>query len=318
MKKDLVLWFLKVNINSHIFEVYENPKKIKEINNMIRKYIKNGIEYKKVEIQKFEIDGVEKETEVEITYKFATIELLDETRNKSIYGSIIKSHKLYGGKVDVETGDKIIKTLENDEKIMFYYDISHEIITFHRTYRFGEKQFLEAFQKLLNMSFIGKEEEVYFEISFLKKGLNLSDIVLELKKLGKIEELKIKVIPPNPTSKFLEELQKDGEKKLKEFEEGKITEKSIIFKSSTESGLKIDSKMLKKELEASTAIHSKLTEEEALDKGYVEITAENKSGKKLSTKGSDMKAIKIHLSLFDKTKFNFINICKEKIESLLT
>ena len=58
-----------------------------------------------------------------------------------------------------------------------------------------------------------------------------------------IEELKIKVIPPNPET-GLEDLHADLEYNLDNLNEGHITEYSIIFKSKTPEKLNIDSTII--------------------------------------------------------------------------
>lgn len=301
------LWFLKVSLNSHIFQIYSKEKNLDEISNLIINNFRNGISVIK--------SNIEPDKSIsEITYTLSNIDKLNVTYGYSIFGSIIKSHKLFAGKINPITGDKKFHPVENDEKIMFYYDVYKETVIYHKTNRFGQTEFLNIFKEILNKIIVPTDENYYFEVAYRQTGMNFDEIRQELRNIKKIEELKIKVIPPNPET-GLEDLHADLEYNLDNLNEGHITEYSIIFKSKTPEKLNIDSTIINNTINQSINIHSKIPTEEILNKGYVEIVAIDESGNRISS--LEMKPIKHSIPEEKKNKTGFINYCRDIIDVII-
>lgn len=308
----VTLYFSKININSHIYNVYEDKKELKRILDLVYLKIKDGVEYKR-EAQKYQENG---ETYLyDANYKFSNIHKLDGELKGTIVGTIIKNSKLFINEVDEKTGKIKKKAVPNSEVIDFYFDVHNEIVAFHTTNRFGYQEFNLAFKHLLNISTSEPDEEYNFEVSLLKKGLNVKDIKKELKNIGKLEMLKIEIIPPNPDDGLLDNIQKNGEKYLNSIKAGNITNTSTIFISKTQKGLNLDAKVIEEELEMINKIHPRLSSEEATQNGYVTVEATNKNGRFYTT--NDNKPVKDTLDDKPTNPLEFAKACKRKISSIL-
>lgn len=304
------LYFSKVNVNSHIFSVYEKPQKLMEILNLLLVKIKNDIGFDK-EVLRHDENG---EAYVyKAHYKFSSIEKLGSKFNNAIVGNVIKTFHLFVNKID-DDGKVIRIPVENNEVVRFYFDVYKETVAFHRTSWFGYVDFTEAFKQLLNASMKDCEEEYNFEVSLLRKGLNIQEIKSQLKKIGVIETLRIEIIPPNPNGPLLNGISSNGEKFLESAKEGNVTSRSILFTSKAQTGLLLDSEIVSDELEKVETIHSKLSDEEAVGKGYVTVEASSKNGRVYSTKDSNPIKDKIADGIVGITEF--AETCMRKITSI--
>ncbi|ABK84490.1 MULTISPECIES: hypothetical protein [Bacillus cereus group] len=305
----ITLYFSKVNINSHIFDVYEDKKKLKEILKKLYLNIKEDVSYVKQNLNYAE-NG---ETYIyDAEFKFNLINKLDDD---TIVGTVIKTSTLFVNQVNQETGDRKKIPVENSEVIEFYFDVYKEIVTFHRTNRFGHAEFTEAFQELVNKCMSEESEQYHFEVALLREGLNVEDIQKQLKTIGNLETLKIEIIPPNPDDDLLDEIQENGEEYITDIKEGNVTHTSTIFTSKETRGLNIDAKIIQEEFKKISKIHSKLTDEEATMNGYVTVEAINKSGRLYSTNKN--KAITDKIEEKPQNFMTFATICKKKIASVV-
>lgn len=307
----VTLYFSKVNINSHIYDVYENPDKLKQILNLLLINICDDIGYEKQEIGHDE-DG---ESYVYTAYyKFSSVEKLGDKYNNTIVGNVIKKSYLYAKQIDEATGEVKKIPVENNEVIRFYFDVYKEIVAFHRTIRFGYAEFNEAFNELINLSMKKHKKSYNFEVSILRKGLNINEIKKQLKEIGRIETLRIEIIPPNPDESLLNDIHENGEEFLKSVKDGNITSRSILFTSKAQEGLFLDAKIITDELTKVESIHSKLSSEEAIGKGYFTVEAEGKNGRKYSTKNNNPIKDKIDDGI--KGIVEYAEVCRNKILSI--
>ena len=136
-----------------------------------------------------------------------------------------------------------------------------------------------------------------------------------MKKIKNIEELKIDIIPPNPNKQLMKELAKNAEKKIKDMESGRITEKTITFKSNYKEGLDTESEEIDNAIYEFTSIHTKLTLEESTKNGYVNIEARSRNGEIYNTDDNKLLKSKIPKSLGHKAK-EFATRCKEVIDKI--
>lgn len=303
-----IMYFGKININDEkVFKVYSGAMTTTDIMRKLYIAINNGITYKR--IIKYKKDGKEQIEEQKFT--FTGINKFDNV----LVGGIIKTAKVYINKVDKKTGNRITIPTDNDEVVKFFMYPTKEIVTFHSTNRFGYQTFCRAFEGLLsNASKISDEDSTCFKVSLLTNGVSLQHIIEELKKIENIEILRMEVIPPNPDKHILEKIRRNGEKKLKDMEEGRITEKSIIFKSRDKRGLNPEAKEIVAELNNISSIHSQITVEKAIGNGYVEVEAISSNGSVYNT--NERKIIKDKLPnniIGDKM---FADYCKQKILEL--
>jgi hypothetical protein len=305
-----VLYFAKINVASHVQQMYKSGhEKREEILNLIIKNINNELECDRE--AKYSVEG-EEET-YNANYKFKYI----QKDGKVVIGNVIKNAPVKVRKLDERTGNIYVNAEENFELIQFYYDVSKEIVTFYRTQRFGYKEFVTAFEMLLNKAMENEEDDYEIEVELLREGLNIDKIKEELKKLGKIKDLKITINPPNPNEEQLDSALKRGEEELEEFKKANITSSSVLFETKDKDGINIDSPMVEKEIERTNYIHSKMKSEEATSKGDAKIEASNINGRSFSTEKSD--PIKDSITASQKDDFGeFIEVCQKKIASVIS
>lgn len=305
----ITLYFAKVNINSHIFKVYEDKEKFYEILKLVFLNIREDVSYKKNNLN-FTENGETYTYDAE--YKFNRIEKFNDN---TIAGSVIKTSHLFVNKLDENTGEVTKIPVENTEVIEFFFDVFKEKIAYYRTNRFGYSEFSQAFKELLNICMSSKSEEYNFEVSVLREGLSVEDIQKQLKEIGKLETLKVEIIPPNPDDDLLDEIQDNGEAYITGIKEGNVTYTSTAFTSKNSQGLNIDAKVIQKELNKINKIHSKLTDEKATMNGYVTVEATNKNGRFYST--NQNKPIKDRLEEKPSSRLKFADLCKQKIASIV-
>lgn len=306
------LYFAKINI-SKIYEVYREEISIKEIMDRLFISIKDKIEVEKIiEMQK---DG---DTIIEThKFSFSGINKLNNDPSEGMVGSIIKSHQIYVKQINKETGEKKVFPVHNDEIIEFYFSPYEEIITFYTANKFGYLQVCQAFEMLINecskLEF--GEQSDSFKVSMLTNGVSIDMIKEDLANLGPIQELSIRIIPPNPMNKTMKHLKENTEKKIKNYEESRITEETSIFKSEYVGGLDTSSKEIDDKLNNAIGIHSKISDEELTGNGYVKVFAVTRNGHEYNTDSKQV--IKVRVEETDVIgDVNFAKRCSEYIASL--
>ncbi|MTI62129.1 MAG: hypothetical protein FH762_19460 [Firmicutes bacterium] len=306
-----VLYFAKVRAASQIKEIYENPEKITIIMKLLMKNIDNDICYQREDIN--EIDG-EEITTYEATYAFKYIRKL----NKAIYGSIVKKSYMYvNSDIDERTGKLYKEQIDYVELIDFYFDTTSEVISYYTTSRFGFKEFANAFRELINIAMENEEEDYKFDVSVIRKGLKIEEIKEQLRKLGRLKDLKITINPPNANEEELNEILKNGEKRLEEMKEANVTSTSVLFNTESSKGLNIEAEMIDREINKIEEITSKLSSEEAISKNTATVEAHDRSGRRYTTKNNKPITDTIEEADIDNPD-RFIEICKDKIYSALS
>ncbi|MDM5336370.1 hypothetical protein QUF84_03870 [Fictibacillus enclensis] len=307
----VTLYFSKVSLNSHIFEIYEEKIELKSVLKTLYLSMKEGIEYIneglriKEDGEKFLYDA---------SYRFNFIEKPDGEFKDTVMGSVIKTAKIFINDIGND-GQMIKRAIDNKEIINFYFDVYKEIVVFHTTNRFGYKEFNMAFKELLNKCMSSHDIKYNFEMGLIKKGLNVQEIKQQLSSIGRLEYLKIEVIPPNPDDELLKGIQENGEEYFEGMKAGNVTEKSILFTSLAPEGLNINSEIINKELEGIDKIHSKLSSDEATKMDYVSVEAKNQNGRVFSTK--DNRPVKYNLDERPQTLREFAAASKQKVAILL-
>ena len=230
----VTLYFLKVNVSSHILEIYKDKEVKNEIEKKILINIKDNISFTTEFTRRG--DNGEDYTE-ELKYKFHAIEKFDSELDFTIVGKIVKDSTIFVSKYDEKTKRQIKVPTENSEVIDFYYDIRKEVVAYHTSNRFGYVDFANAFQDLLNKNMENEEEKYLFKVKVGRKGLSVDEIKKQLKDIGNIEQLNIVISPPNPDDELLNSIQRDGEEYLENIKRGNITQKSVLFNSDAPKGL---------------------------------------------------------------------------------
>ena len=170
------MYFGKVNINSNIFEVYNNPSKIGEI----LKYLFEAIDQEK----RLKVD--EKNN---IWAKFINIE--KDYAKQYISGRIVKIFE-----DDIETYDAItddVSPLPNKDlakSVPFFFDFRNEIVVFTTTNGFRSGKVVDYFNKLIN----SYSKDIKFEVFLMQ---NIKEIKEQISKFKKISRVEYTLVPPN-------------------------------------------------------------------------------------------------------------------------
>ena len=304
----------KVNLNSHILEVYKENIQLPQILEKIFTFIFEEVSYSRKE--EYKIDS-ENSITYQANFKFSNLTTEELSNGKKvILGNIIKSAPIFT-KEHLEDIDTMqFHKTDNDEKILFIFFPLDEIVMFHTTQRFGFKEFNLAFGGLISETLTKNSDEKFcFNVELLKKELDFDQIREEIKGIGEITELIIEINPPNPPEELLQEILEDAEGQIEEIRDSNVTKSRVTFESKAPGGMDIDRGVVKEKMDSISAIHSKLTAEDALEKGYAKVEAKNKEGRKFSTEG--MKPITYEIPDNNKNKIGFLNIAIEILNKIL-
>lgn len=256
------IFYAKININSKIFDVYNKKDSIENIMEHLYKRIDDNIEYTKKFFYTQETkEGILTKESSEI-YCFSNILKTNKAHKKYITGSVVRRFPMFAEEYDKETRQsKDVVHKNNSTSINFYFDINQEIITFQIRTRFGQIQFIEAFQELANLCL----EDVAFEVRLIVNPFSIRE---QLKKVHRITKITSTIIPPNVNEEALKSLY---DRDVKNMEQANITKKTNIFEVSKKSknGINIDSEMIAEVLYTDAALNS-------LKRGYSKIAAEGK------------------------------------------
>lgn len=207
------MYFAKLNINSKIYDLYEDKDKF----NLILKQIYDNLDNKKsfIDIYKNE-------------YKFNSITKYEDNvivgRLSRIYNGEVES---YDRKNDKPT---YVKQPDLSTTSTFCFDVTKEYIAYTTPYNFGYKKFIEIFQNLLELYF----DDIEFEIITVN---NMEELRSKIDSLKKITEITVTLIPPNPPNKKeFEELFGDRADEIYESKATKLTEK-IEVSTKDENGI---------------------------------------------------------------------------------
>ena len=306
---EVTIYYAKINLRTHILEVYKGEKDLDRILEQVANSIRDGISYKQV-------DNYQNNDSNDIIYTFNNIIRLDESLNKGILGNITKESYIFAKQRD-EFGKRKKIRMKNEEEINFYFDIMNEVLAFHTTKRFGHRQFINAMKVLINKSINTyiEEEKYIFDIELLRKAIDLLDIKQELLKIDDLSQLKINIIPPNPNKELLSKIRSSAETQLEEMTEANLTGESIIFESDAPGGLKIGSKIIDEKLSRVESLHTHLTGQDAIRNGYLKVSAKSKSGRSYSS--NDREPVKDKIQLDEgEYKIEFANRCFNKLKSV--
>jgi len=266
------MYYAKLNINSEIFNVYSKKIKITDILNNLFNNINDKVEYEKTQKYPAETsNGIEeKESSTEI-FCFSDLTKKDDSGHKSIYGKVNRRYPLFTEDFNVitRTSKKVVHK-KNSSSISFYFDFKTEIITFCARKYFGQTQFIEAFNELVNISI---NNEMLFEVLLIIDPFSIRE---QLEKAYKITKIKSVIVPPNVNSEKFERLYTHP---VKELEKGNIHKKTTIFESKNinDRGINLDAEIVAEVIDSNEAFIN-------YEEGYGKLEAEgkNKDGSKFA------------------------------------
>lgn len=300
------IYFAKVNYDN-MYEIYHEERTLQQICKKVFSLLNTETIYKKIEMKKTDTgEEVEKQKE----FEFFNLERYD---NDIIIGNLIKKDYLYLKKLNKETEEVELRKEENDESILFFYDTQNEVIAFHKNQRFGHLEFIQGFEGLLNSIFAKEEEK--FTVGLYNNNISIDRIFDDLKRIGKIKELTIEVIPPNVNSEELEEIKKEQDRVLKQLDEANVTRKTTLYKSNTEKGINIENSMILDNINEFRYLNKNWSEVDILNRTYGEITATSISGQKYTSKNS--KPLKYEIEDENKNRRGFLTYMKDIIANII-
>lgn len=198
--------------------------------------------------------------------------------------------KLYYKTLNSMTNTLVQQSTENTEGNRFALDLKHGFVGYNTSARFGYKEFIEAFENIINLG----EQELKFEyrynMSLCVSGINLDEIKKELTSIGKIKELKIRMQAPNPSDELLDDLQRRCDGLVKEFKDANVTELEFFYSTKGASGIDLTAPLIDEKINDIQGLHSGLPVEESTKKGYVSVEATSTTGRKYTS--GDSKPIK--------------------------
>lgn len=243
------IYYAKINVNKDIYKVYDKKASISEI--LERLLVADWQEKQYSYFLKEKNDEGKPKKEI---VKFIHVDKFFDKRY--IIGRLIK---IYGDDIqhyDKEKDDLV--DLSNDNlarSVAFYFDVKNEIVAFVYKQKFPARQFVNLFQKMINLIF---GEDMFIVI--LKK--NHGEFIDKIKKLEIVRSVRISLVPPNSNEKELSNLLPKNDKDLKESNITKI-------------GLEFSAPFSKEGINISTSFFQKLIR--AVTKGWGEMTIVGRS-----------------------------------------
>ncbi len=296
----VVLYFGKINlVSDHLQKVYKGELQINDILCSLLQYMKDGTEY--IKEYKFKLDG-DIVTE-EIRYSIAIRKKSDTVINGFLY----KTSKIHFKNFNRITKELEKKAINNDEGVEFYFDVLAEMVGYHTSNRLGHKEFLEAFEAIINKACQDVGADYRFNVKQYTQGLSIDEINSELRNIQSIQKLTLKYQLPNAGEEILDEIRKNGENTIKRFEKANMASKSVIFTAASNRGLNVDSDEVKEEMEQLQNLHSSVSMENATRHGYVEVTTVDGKGTEKTT--ADKKPVKRKIANI----VEFEDACKDVI-----
>lgn len=275
----MTLYFAKLNlISDDIFRLYDDPKQKQTISFALYESIKSNQRWEK---ENFFIDDKGEQRSTTIEYSIHILRTDSEVNY--IEGWLYKKSKLYYKTLDKNTNTLVQRSTENTEGNRFTLDINHGFIGYNTSTRFGYKEFLEAFENVVNLGETAKEYDYRYKINLCVSGISLNDIKKELKEIGHIKELKIRMQPPNPNDDLLDELHERCDGVVKDFKEANVTELELFYSTKGSSGITLNAPLINDKIDDIQGLYSRLTVEESTKKGYVSVEATSTSGRKYSS-----------------------------------
>lgn len=196
---------------------------------------------------------------------------------------VFTKKRLFYKTLDETSNELISQSTENTEGIRFTLDVKHGFVGYNRSARFGYKEFLDAFVTLINKGEETAGFDYRYNIGLYSSGISLDDIKTELKKVGRIKELRIRMQPPNPNDDLLNELQAHFDGVIKSFSEANVTGLDILYSMTGSSGINLEAPFVKDRLDDIQGLHSTLSVEESTKNGYASVDATSTTGRKYSS-----------------------------------
>lgn len=275
----MTLYFAKLNlVSDDIFSLYDDPKQRKNISYALYEAIKSNEHWKK---ENFFVDDNGELSSTVIEYS-AHILRIDDTHTY-VEGWLYKKSRLYYKTLDSNTNTLVQQSTENTEGNRFTLDLNHGLVGYNTSTRFGYKEFIEAFENLVNLGEEACKYDYRYSMSLCVSGINLDEIKKELKNIGRIKELRIRMQPPNPSDDLLDDLQKRCDGLVKDFKDANVTQLDLFYATKGSSGIDLEARLINEKIDDIQGLYSSLPVEESTRKGYVSVEATSTTGRKYAS-----------------------------------
>ncbi|MEG1725343.1 MAG: hypothetical protein RR313_08115 [Anaerovoracaceae bacterium] len=289
----MTVYFAKLNlVSDDLFKLYTKEKSLSDISNGLYLAVNANKNWKKESV--FYDDGGEPHYS---TIEYSLRILRVDSSYSNIEGWLYKKSDLYYNIQNEKTKVLERHSTENTEAIRFTLSVTHGFVAYNTTTRFGYKEFIEAFVSIVNLGEDACKLDYRYNISLCNSGIGLDDIKNELKHIGKIKELRIKMQPPNPSEDLLADLQQRSDGIVKEFKAANVTEMELFYSTKGTTGINIDAPFINEKISDIQGLYSTLPVEESTKKGYVTVNAVSVEGKKYSS--GDSKPLRIIVESVD-------------------
>lgn len=272
----IALYFGKINMNSsQLGDVLTNNTPFRIILSNVLGALKDDVKY----IYRYSKQVDNKTIVEDIEYSLS----IKEKTDNELIGYIHKKSYLNYKDFDKKNKEIIPKKVQNTETSEFYYDVFREMVGYQRTLRFGYKEFLFAFEGILNTACKMANLDYSFTVNQYTEGLDIDNLRNILQNEHQIQKLKIKYQIPNPDADTLKYIQENPEKTIKDFKDANLAIKYVTYQAFADKGLNVGSEMIEKELQSINNIHSNIGAQKAIQNGYVEVETTDINGITRST-----------------------------------
>ena len=260
----LALYFGKVNLtSSQLGEVLFNNTSLRAILSNVLASLKDNITYTHQYTKQVENKMVIENVEYSLSIKYKN--------DSELVGYIHKKSFLHYKDFDREQKEIVSKKVQNTETSEFYYGVFREMVGYQRTQRFGYKEFLFAFEGILNSACQKANLNYSFTVDQYTEGLNINDLKSTLQSGRQIQKLKVKYQIPNPDADTLKQIRENPEKTISDFKSANLAVKHVTYQAFSDTGLNINSEIIEQELQNIDSIHSNIGAQKAIQNGYVEV-----------------------------------------------
>lgn len=289
----MIIYFAKLNlVSDDVFKLYDKEKALSDVANGLYSAINADKHWEKESVF-FDSEGVAHYSTIEYSMRIIRV----DNSYSNVEGWLYKKSNLYYNIQNKETKALERHSTENTEAIRFTLSVAHGFVAYNTSQRFGYKEFIEAFVSIVNLGEEACKLDYRYNISICNSGIGLDDIKKELKHIGKIKELRIKMQPPNPSEDLLAELQQRSDGLVKEFKDANVTEMELLYSTKGTTGINIDAPFVDEKISDIQGLYSTLPVEESTKKGYVTVNAISVGGKKYSS--GDSKPLRIIVDSVD-------------------
>lgn len=272
----IALYFGKINMSSsQLGDVLINNASFRTILSNLLAALNDNITYTHFYTKQIDNKTVTESVEYSLSVK--------EKSNNELLGYIHKKSYLNYKDFDKNQKEIISKKIQNTETSEFYYDVFREMVGYQRTQRFGYKEFLFAFEGILNSACKNANLDYSFTVNQYTEGLNINDLRSTLRNEQQIQKLKIKYQIPNPDADTLKLIQANPEKTISDFKAANLAMKHVTYQAFSDTGLNVNSEMIERELNSINTIHSNIGAQKAIQNGYVEVETTDINGITRST-----------------------------------